>query len=96
MYIPSLIDLPDIMAFVDDFSKVDPLMPEQLAPQELMAMMKDVRCFVKYFYASSPIPALTKQNAIMRCVKQITRILNCAWSLFEGYEYVNTEDLTPQ
>jgi hypothetical protein len=64
MTIPAYINLPDIMAFFDDFSQIEVIKPQQIDVEKFISHIKDLRCWIKHFFAQSAIPELTKIKAM--------------------------------
>lgn len=53
LYIPALINLPEIVAFVDEFSQVEHLSADMIVIEDFLSMLKDLRCWIKHFYSES-------------------------------------------
>jgi hypothetical protein len=51
--IPAYINLPDIMDYFDRFSQKREIYPHDINPRVLTSQLKDLRCWVKHFYAQS-------------------------------------------
>lgn len=51
--IPHLINLPEIVAFVDEFSSIDNLTADMIVIDDFLSVLKDLRCWIKHFYAES-------------------------------------------
>ena len=64
LQIPSLINLPEITAFVDSIAELPHLTPDMIIIDDFISMLKDLRCWIKHFYAESQIPELKRINAI--------------------------------
>jgi hypothetical protein len=64
---------------------------------EFMAMVKDLRCWIKYSYEQSTIPELTKIKAVRRCVNLILKVTRLTWNAYESLEVSRTDlDLSLQ
>jgi hypothetical protein len=48
----------------------------------MLSTLKDLRCWIKHFYASSRIPELTRIKALQRCVNLIIRVVRVLWADF--------------
>ncbi len=46
---------------------------------EFIEQIKDLRCWVKHFYAVSTIPELTRVKAMQRCMNLLVRVLKVLW-----------------
>ena len=79
MSIPSFINLPDIMEFFDKSSQVPIIRPETINVDKFIGYIRDIRCWVKYFYKESEIPELTRIKALQRCINFLIRIFKIAW-----------------
>ena len=65
MRIPELINLPDIVAFFDDWNDYQgELRAEKIPVDDFVNAIKDLRCWIKHFYEKSAIPKLTKIKAV--------------------------------
>jgi hypothetical protein len=62
--IPNLINLPEIIAFVDEFNQVENLTADMIEINDFLVMLKDLRCWIKHFFAESSIPELTRIKAL--------------------------------
>ena len=51
--IPHLINLPEIVAFVDEFNQLENLTAEMIVIDDFLSVLKDLRCWIKHFYAES-------------------------------------------
>ena len=51
--IPALINLPEIIGFVDEFSQIEELKPEMIFVDDFLNVIKDLRCWIKHFYHES-------------------------------------------
>lgn len=63
----------------------------QIYPDEFMAMVKDLRCWLKYSYASSPIPELIKMKAVRPCLNLVLKVTKLAWEEYERLEVERTQ-----
>lgn len=59
-----MINLPEIIGFIDAFSQIEELLPEMIIVDDFLQMISDLRCWIKHFYDESPIPELTRIKAI--------------------------------
>lgn len=78
--IPELISLPDIVAELDGHE--GGIRATELDLREeggLPKTIKDLRCWVKHFYDVSPIPELTRIQALQRCCSFLLRAVGAAW-----------------
>ena len=82
MQIPNLINLPEISAFVDEFNQIETLTADMIVIEDFLSMLKDLRCWIKHFYAESQIPELTRIKALQRCTNLIIRIIKILWDDF--------------
>ena len=80
--IPQLINLPEIVAFVDEFHNIETLTPAHIHINDFLTMLKDLRCWIKHFYAESQIPELTRIKALQRCVNLVIKVVRVLWSDF--------------
>jgi hypothetical protein len=80
--IPNLINLPEIIAFVDEFSQITDLRADMIIIDDFLTMLSDLRCWIKHFYAESAIPELTRIKALQRCINLIMKIVNILWADF--------------
>lgn len=55
--------------------------------------IKDLRCWVKHFFAVSTIPELTRIKAMQRCMNLLIRVLKVIWR--EYYRTAHTDDGRP-
>lgn len=77
--IPMFISLPDIMSFFDDFASHKTIKPEMIKVPDFISQIKDLRCWVKHFFAVSTIPELTRVKAMQRCMNLLVRVLKLLW-----------------
>lgn len=83
------------MVFVDEMEEVEQLTGEHIVVDEFMAMIKDLRCWIKYLYAESHIPELTRIKAVRRCINLIIRVAKVCWQDYEAIEVERSHlDLT--
>ena len=80
--IPNLINLPEITAFVDEFTRIEDLQPDMIIIDDFLSMLKDLRCWIKHFYAESQIPELKRINALQRCINLVIRVIRILWNDF--------------
>ena len=78
--IPNLINLPEIVSFVDEFSQIETLTAEMIVVDDFLCMLKDLRCWIKHFYAESQIPELTRIKALQRCLNLIIKVIKLLWA----------------
>lgn len=62
--IPVFISLPDLMAFFDRYAALKDLTADKINPNQMIKVVKNLRCWIKFFYDSSNIKAETKMKAI--------------------------------
>lgn len=53
---------------------------------DFLNVLKDLRCWIKHFYAESQIPELTRIKALQRCVNLIIKVVRVLWSEFHLVE----------
>lgn len=87
MTIPAYINLPDIMAFFDDFAKNEVIKPQNIDVAKFISYIKDLRCWIKHFFVQSTIPELTKIKAMQRSMNLLIRVVKVAWR-----DYFREED----
>jgi len=80
--VPSLVDLPHIVEFLDQRRQYGDIRPEDIHVQDYLKLIKDVRCWIKYFYEHSPIPKLTKVKALERCIQLLLQVVRVVWADF--------------
>jgi hypothetical protein len=81
-----LINLPEIVAFVDEFNQIENLTPNLIVIDDFLSVLKDLRCWIKHFYGESQIPELTRIKALQRCVNLIIRVVRVLWKDFDIVE----------
>ena len=86
LQIPHLINLPEIVAFVDDFNALDKITADMIVIDDFLSVFKDLRCWIKHFYAESQIPELTRIKALQRCVNLIIKVVRVLWADFPHVE----------
>lgn len=66
LHIPHLINLPEIVAFVEDFNALGDteLTADMIVVDDFISVLKDMRCWIKHFYSESQIPELTRIKAL--------------------------------
>jgi hypothetical protein len=79
MTIPAYINLPDIMAFFDDFAQNQAIRPSQIDVSKFISYIKDLRCWIKHFFVQSTIPELTKIKAMQRSMNLLIRVVKVVW-----------------
>jgi len=79
LQIPRFISLPDIMSYFDEFNEIPVILPSMIIVDDLVPLIKDLKCWVKNFYATSTIPELTRIKALQRCMNFFIRILRIIW-----------------
>jgi hypothetical protein len=82
LHIPHLINLPEIVAFVDAFNALEEIPAKFIDVDEFLSVLKDLRCWIKHFYNESQIPELTRIKALQRCVNLIVRVTRILWAEF--------------
>ena len=80
--IPNLINLPEIVAFVDEFSQLENLTADMIVIDDFLNVLKDLRCWIKHFYSESQIPELTRIKALQRCINLLVRVIRVLWADF--------------
>ena len=64
----------------DDFEARYPVIyPQNINIDQWVSWIKDLRCWVKYFYAVSNIPELSRIKALQRCCNLLIRIFKIIW-----------------
>ena len=53
---------------------------------DFLSVLKDLRCWIKHFYAESQIPELTRIKALQRCVNLIVKVVRVLWADFSLIE----------
>lgn len=86
LQIPHLINLPEIVAFVDDFAQIENVSAKMIKVDDFLDLFKDLRCWIKHFYGESQIPELTRIKAVQRCVNLIIRVVRILWAEFFEFE----------
>ena len=84
--LPELISLPDIVAFFDECPTVDEGLcaASITSVDQFIEVIKDLRCWVKHFYAVSSIPELTKIKALQRCCRFLVTIVELLWDDYKS------------
>lgn len=91
--IPIKIDLADIVCFFDDFEANCPhISPDFIHVDDWVALIMDLRCWVKHFYASSQIPELSRIKALQRCMNLLIRIFKVVWKHYFADQVEEQED----
>lgn len=54
--------------------------PESIFIDDWVAVIMDLRCWVKHFYATSNIPELSRIKALQRCINLLIRIFKVVWA----------------
>lgn len=67
------------MEYFDLYSERKEIRPQDIVVKDLTANLKDLRCWIKHFYNSSPIPELTRIKALQRCMNTLIRFLKVLW-----------------
>jgi hypothetical protein len=73
------INLHDIMDYFDQFDSIPDISPDMIEVNEIVNSVKDLRCWIKHFYAKSSIPELSRIKALQRCMNFLLRILKICW-----------------
>ena len=81
-----MINLPEIVASVDEYNQIENLTPDLIDIDKFLSDLKDLRCWIKHFYGESQIPELTRIKALQRCVNLIIRVVRVLWSDFDKVE----------
>ena len=81
-----MINLPEIVAFVDEFHEFDIILPSHIHINDFLTMLKDLRCWIKHFYSESQIPELTRIKALQRCVNLIIKVVRTLWADFHNVD----------
>jgi hypothetical protein len=92
--IPNLINLPEIIGFVDEFLQIEHLKADMIIVDDFIAMLQDLRCWIKHFYSESAIPELTRIKALQRCIGLIIKVVNLIWADFNDSPHRRGEYLT--
>lgn len=79
------------MAFFDVLADIPEITPKHIKIDEFIGYLKDLRCWVKHFFAVSTIPELTRIKAMQRAVNLIIRVLKVVWR-----EYFRADDQKPE
>lgn len=60
--------------------------------------LKDLRCWIKHFYNTSPIPELTRIKALQRCMNTLIRFLKVLWKDYfrEHVDQWGNEEASPE
>jgi len=79
-----ILNLPDILDFFNKFYYKTELAPtdvydKDLKCGEIKENLKNLRCWVKHFYAESKIPELTRMKALQRCMNIFIKFLKAIW-----------------
>jgi len=82
LLIPQLINLPDIISFVDDFAELKDVTAADIIIEDFQNVIRDLRCWIKHFYNESQIPELTRIKAIQRSINLIIRVVSIIWNDF--------------
>jgi hypothetical protein len=61
---PKMINLPDILDFFNIYIYKTVIQPAEIDFDKIQTSLKDLRCWVKHFYADSKIPELTRIKAL--------------------------------
>ena len=85
--IPAFVSLPDLMAFFDDYAALKMITPENINPSKLIKVVKNIRCWIKFFYDTSNFKEDTKMKAIQRAINLLIKILKVVWK-----EYMRSDE----
>lgn len=67
--------------FFDEFEASSPVISqERIFVDDWVSLIKDLRCWIKHFYATSTIPELSRIKALQRCMNLLIRIFKVAWN----------------
>lgn len=83
---PQQISLPLLVAFFDEIAEIPVFQPRDIDVDAFIINIKNLRCWVKHFFAVSQIPELTRIKAMQRCMNLLIRVLKFVWR-----EYYNTD-----
>ena len=90
--IPAFINLADIIVFFDDFEASSPtIFPESIFVDDWVNLIKDLRCWIKHFYATSNIPELSRIKALQRCMNLLIRIFKVCWNHYYADQRTATD-----
>jgi|688.fasta_scaffold164451_2 hypothetical protein len=64
LVMPKMINLPDILDFFNIYIYKTVIQPAEIDFDKIQTSLKDLRCWVKHFYADSKIPELTRIKAL--------------------------------
>lgn len=95
--IPIPISLPTIMSFFDRFADEPEITSSMIEHPKFVSNfienIKDLRCWVKHFFAVSTIPELTRIKAMQRAMNLLIRVLKLVW---REYFKPESESTTPE
>lgn len=86
LHIPHLINLPEIVKYVDEMNEIENMTVDMIIIDDFLCVLKDLRCWIKHFYAESQIPELTRIKALQRCVNLIIKVVRLLWVEFPKVE----------
>lgn len=78
--IPRFIRLLDIKDYViDAFEEIPHITPEYIYTEDLIPLIRDLRCWIKHFYEKEQLRELSKIKAMQSAVNLLLRIFKVAW-----------------
>lgn len=91
--IPHLINLPDISLFIDQVADYEGLTADLINLEDMLNVLKDLRCWIKHFYAESQIPELTRIKALQRAINLFIKVVTILWEDFPNQQEKRAEYL---
>jgi hypothetical protein len=67
------------MAFFDDYAALKVITADKINPNQLIKVVKNLRCWIKFFYNTSNFKEDTKMKAIQRAINYLIKILKVVW-----------------
>lgn len=90
--IPNFINLADIIVFFDEFESVWDGKANMIMSDDWVNLIKDLRCWIKHFYATSNIPELSRIKALQRCMNLLIKIFKEIWNHY----YADQREVEPE
>lgn len=91
--IPKFINLADIIGFFDEFeNSYAVITPDKIFVDDWCALIMDLRCWVKHFYATSNIPELSRIKALQRCMNLLIRIFKVVWKHYYADQITDDDE----